>query len=212
MHPCSQSFSQSCSHLYSQPTAGPAPHEYTVTVQYKHRSCDISVRPDETLLAALERHQASLESLGLPNSMIPSDCRRGNCLTCTGTLLSGGTRSGSEFEHKRERESESNSSNSNNANSPPPAWVSDGDGLSPHISETVRERGYLLTCSTRVAGEGLVLELGQNQAVWKDIYQTRLDVEPTREEKWAAMAGARRRSDERNKARWKEETGALLGE
>eukprot|EP00536_Pseudo-nitzschia_multiseries_P000266 jgi/Psemu1/178449/e_gw1.4.106.1 len=120
--------------------------------------------------------------------MIPSDCRRGNCLTCTGTLVEG-TGEGAES-----------------------AWISDGDGLSPHISRTVRERGYLLTCSTRVVGEGLQLALGQNHAVWKDIYRDRLDTEPTREEKWAAMASAKRRSDERNQAQWKEATRALLSD
>mmetsp|Transcript_23282 Transcript_23282/g.50897 ORF Transcript_23282/g.50897 Transcript_23282/m.50897 type:complete len:130 (+) Transcript_23282:1070-1459(+) len=117
--------------------------------------------------------------------MIPSDCRRGNCLTCTGTHASVGSRLGT-------------------------AVVCDGDGLSPHISRTIREKGYVLTCSTRVIGEGLQLNLGQNHRVWKDIYQDRLEEEPTQGEKWEAMAKAKRRSDERNQAQWKEAMGELL--
>jgi len=168
----------------SSPTTSPVT-EYTVTLHYENSSCDILARSDETILTALERNQPTLEGLGLPNSMIPSDCRRGNCLTCTGTHASVGSRLGT-------------------------AVVCDGDGLSPHISRTIREKGYVLTCSTRVIGEGLQLNLGQNHRVWKDIYQDRLEEEPTQGEKWEAMAKAKRRSDERNQAQWKEAMGELL--
>jgi ferredoxin len=156
-------------------------------VHYENRSCDILVRSDETILTALERNQISLENLGLPNSMIPSDCRRGNCLTCTGTHASVSSRLASGT-----------------------AVVCDGDGLSPHMSRTIQEKGYILTCSTRVVGEGLQLNLGENHKVWKDIYQDRLEEEPTQSAKWAAMARSRRRSDERNKARWEKHMEELL--
>ncbi len=149
--------------------------EHTITVHYEDRSCDISVRSDETILTALERNQLVLENLGLPNSAIPSDCRRGNCLTCTGTHAS--VSSGK-------------------------AVVCDGDGLSPHISQTIQDKGYILTCSSRVVGEGLQLNLGENHKVWRDIYQDRLEREPTQSEKWAAMARVKRQSDERNKAQY----------
>jgi hypothetical protein len=88
--------------------------------------------------------------------------------------------------------------------------VCDGDGLSPHMSRTIQEKGYILTCSSRVIGEGLQLNLGENHKVWKDIYQDRLKEEPTQSAKWAAMARSRRRSDERNKARWEKHTEELL--
>jgi ferredoxin len=162
-------------------------NEYSITVHYENRSCDILVRSDETILTALERNQLSLENLGLPNSMIPSDCRRGNCLTCTGTHASVSSRLASGT-----------------------AVVCDGDGLSPHMSRTIQEKGYILTCSSRVIGEGLQLNLGENHKVWKDIYQDRLKEEPTQSAKWAAMARSRRRSDERNKARWEKHTEELL--
>ena len=164
----------------------PSP-EYTITVYYEDRSCDIQARSDETILTALERNQMSLERLGLPNSMIPSDCRRGNCLTCTGTHASVSSRLASGT-----------------------AVVCDGDGLSPHMSRTIQEKGYILTCSTRVVGEGLQLNLGENLNVWKDIYQDRLEEEPTQSAKWAAMARSKRRSDERNQDRWEKHMEKLI--
>jgi len=163
--------------------------EYTITVYYEDRSCDIQARSDETILTALERNQLSLERLGLPNSMIPSDCRRGNCLTCTGTHASVSSRLASGT-----------------------AVVCDGDGLSPHMSRTIQEKGYILTCSTRVVGEGLQLNLGENVNVWKDIYQDRLEEEPSQSAKWAAMARSKRRSDERNQERWEKHMEKLLQE
>ena len=163
--------------------------EHTITVHYENRSCDILARSDETILTALERNQLSLENLGLPNAAIPSDCRRGNCLTCTGTHASVSSRRASGT-----------------------AVVCDGDGLSPHVSKTIRDKGYILTCSTRVVGEGLQLNLGENHKVWSDIYQDRLEKEPTQEEKWAAMARSKRKSDERNEARWKIQMEDLVGD
>jgi len=165
------------------------PPEYTITLHYEDSSCDIQARSDETILMALERNQLSLQRLGLPNSMIPSDCRRGNCLTCTGTHASVSSRLASGT-----------------------AVVCDGDGLSPHMSRTIQEKGYILTCSTRVVGEGLQLNLGENHNVWKDVFQDRLEEEPTQNTKWAAMARSKRRSDELNKDRWEKEMEKLLQE
>jgi len=153
--------------------------EYTVTLHYEKKSCDILVRCNETLLAAIERNKLSLsEQLGLPN--YPSDCRRGNCLTCSGTHASVSSRLSSGT-----------------------SVVYDGDGLSPHISQTIQEKGYILTCSTRVVGEGLQLNLNENHNVWKDVYQDRFENEPNiKKLAWAAMAKTKRLSDERNVSRW----------
>jgi len=187
-HICSSlsSYFNSVDRFEDEDNNTPSP-EYTITVHYENRSCDIQARSDETILTALERNQLSLELLGLPNSMIPSDCRRGNCLTCTGTHASVSSRLASGT-----------------------AVVCDGDGLSPHMSQTIQEKGYILTCSTRVVGEGLQLNLGENHKVWKDIYQDRLEEEPTQSAKWAAMARSKRRSDERNKERWEKHMEGLL--
>jgi hypothetical protein len=78
------------------------------------------------------------------------------------------------------------------------------------MSRTIQEKGYILTCSTRVVGEGLQLNLGENHKVWRDIYQDRLEEEPTQSAKWAAMARSKRRSDERNKARWEKHMEELI--
>lgn len=189
-HMCSSlsSYFNSMDHFEDEDDDTPPP-EYTITLHYEDSSCDIQARSDETILMALERNQLSLQRLGLPNSMIPSDCRRGNCLTCTGTHASVSSRLASGT-----------------------AVVCDGDGLSPHMSRTIQEKGYILTCSTRVVGEGLQLNLGENHNVWKDVFQDRLEEEPTQNTKWAAMARSKRRSDERNKDRWEKEMEKLLQE
>ena len=152
--------------------------EYTVTLHYENSSCDIKVRSNETLLSAIEG--SSLEHLGLPNHAIPSDCRRGNCLTCTASSLA---------------------SSRNNV-------VCDDDGLSPFISQMIKDKKYVITCSSRVIGEGLHLRLGDNHKVWKDIYHDRFDADlPVA---WAAMAKTKRLSDERNFSRWKNRTEKVL--
>ena len=162
----------------------PSTEEYTVQLHYENNSCDIQVRSNENLLTAFERNQHSLEQkLGLPSHMIPSDCRKGNCLTCTGTHASASSRSSSGT-----------------------SVVCDDDGLSPHMSQTIQEKGYILTCSTRVIGEGLQLNLGENQKVWKDVYQERFENGPVQDVAWAAMARTKRLSDERNKPRWQKAT------
>ncbi|KAG7374567.1 2Fe-2S iron-sulfur cluster binding domain containing protein [Nitzschia inconspicua] len=156
---------------------------YPVKVFYENQSITISVREDETILAALERHQIS-DRLSLPNHMVPSDCRRGNCLTCTGT-------------------------HTNNSNLD--SVVTD-DGLSPHMSRWMRHKGFLLTCSSVVVGEGLELRLGENGLAWEEMYKTRLETDQARVLGWAAMARTKRQSDERNLPRWTKETEGVLRE
>jgi hypothetical protein len=82
------------------------------------------------------------------------------------------------------------------------------------MSRTIQEKGYVLTCSTRVIGEGLQLNLGENQKVWKDIYQERFENGPVQDVAWAAMARTKRLSDERNVPRWQKvtEEGIILGD
>ena len=49
------------------------------------------------------------------------------------------------------------------------------DGLSPHMSQEVKRAGYVITCSSFVVGEGLKLELGENNKVWNDMYRARIE-------------------------------------
>ena len=88
----------------------------------------------------------------------------------------------------------------------------DGDGLSPYISRTIQEKGYILTCSSRVVGDGLQLNLGENHNVWTDIYKDRFEDEQAQNIAWKAMAKSKRLSDERNKPRWVKATKELLFE
>lgn len=84
------------------------------------------------------------------------------------------------------------------------------DGLSPHVSREVANRGYILTCSSHVVGDGLKLELGENHNVWDDIYRGRLVDDTAQFVGRAAMAKVIRESDERNIKRWADETEAAL--
>jgi ferredoxin len=154
---------------------------YTVQVHYENQSTTISVQHNETILAALERHQIS-DRFSLSNHLVPSDCRRGNCLTCTGSHAAY-----------------------SNINS-----VVTDDGLSPHISRWMQDKGFLLTCSSRVVGNGLQLRLGENSQAWEEIYQARLENDHARILGWAAMARTKRESDERNVPRWTLETEGVL--
>jgi ferredoxin len=147
---------------------------FTVQVSsHEGLSCDIRVRPEETILSAMERVGAD----------VPSDCRRGNCLTCTGRHSNGSN----ESSLKRLE-----------------------DGLSPYISSEVQKRGYILTCSSHVVGDGIKLQLDKNHAVWNDIYKVRLEDESAQLAGRIATANVIRLADENNPKRWAVETETAL--
>lgn len=154
--------------------------EYSVEVSYEGRSTRISVRSDETLLSAMERSGAA-DRLSVPS--LPSDCRRGNCLTCSGR----------------------HSPNSNHE-----SLVRGEDGLSPHMSRQVKKAGYLLTCSSFVVGDGLSIELNQNNDVWNAMYQERIQDEMAQYIGRAAKARVIRRAAESNVPKWKRQTERVL--
>ena len=76
-------------------------------------------------------------------SSLPFDCQRGNCLTCSG-IVNGGSSS----------------------------IVFGDDGLAPAVGENLRKNGFVLTCSSYVVGDGVKIELGQNDAAWTETYKT----------------------------------------
>jgi ferredoxin len=156
--------------------------EHSIHVSYEGRSCEVPVRQDETILSALERSGAA-DKLSLPS--LPSDCRRGNCLTCSARHVE---------------------------NSEKVSLVRAEDGLSPYMSKQVKKNGYILTCSSHVVGEGLKLELGENHKAWDDMYRLRVEGESAKVAGWRAMAKTVRMSDERNPDRWVVETEAVLEE
>ena len=156
------------------------PSEFTVQISFEGRACSIQMRSNETILAAMERTGAA-DLLSLPS--VPFDCRRGNCLTCTGRHAENSRTSSIEL---------------------------GDDGLSPHMSHEVRKRGYILTCSSHVVGDGVSLELGLNSDAWTDVYKRRLEEEPIPSIGREAMAREIRRSDEKNLRRWAAETESAL--
>jgi ferredoxin len=157
---------------------------YPVRVSYLGHTHVIEVEEKETILAALERQCSVVPSM----ASLPSDCRRGNCLTCAARILAG------DNNRKTSRDN--------------PAVTVD-DGLSPDMSDMVRSRGYLLTCSSYVTGPGLVLELGVCQEAWPELYQFGSD--PSRQAvARAAVARTLRRYAERHVPQWMRDTELVL--
>jgi hypothetical protein len=155
--------------------------EYSLQVSYEGRSCTTTIRPGETILTALERTRAA-DQLAMPD-MLPFDCRRGNCLTCVSV-----------------QEPQSNTAN----------LVRGDNGLSPFMSQQAEKRGYILTCSSTVVGDGVKLRLGVNHQAWEELYQGRLEEEETKLTGREAMAKVIRLSAERNLEQWAEETEEIL--
>ena len=152
---------------------------YSVQISYEGRSCTITVERDETILTAMERAGAP-DTLGVPS--LPYDCRKGNCLTCTGR-------------------------HTPQSNPLSVARTTDtSDGLSPHMSHQVNTAGYVLTCCATVVGPGVQLNLGKNEDAWKMMHQTRLqDDEATRVHR-ECVARVMRLRAEQNIPRWTEVT------
>jgi hypothetical protein len=84
------------------------------------------------------------------------------------------------------------------------------DGLSPHISKQARKRGYILTCSSYVVGDGVKLQIGDNNKAWDYLFRERLEEESTQLAGREAMAKVIRISAERNVVDWAKETEEVL--
>lgn len=149
---------------------------YTMEISYEGKTCTTDIRQGESILSALERTGAA-DQLSLP--ALPADCRRGNCLTCVGRHAPG-----SDAEQLQRGE----------------------DGLSPYMSDQAKKRGYIMTCSSFVEGNGVKLEVGKNEKAWEELYKSRLEEEPTKLAGRAAMAKVIRMGAERNVEEWTEET------
>ena len=160
----------------STPASPKRPNCYTMEVSYDGRTVEAEIQKGEPILTALERTGAA-DALCVPS--LPSDCRRGNCLTCVGRHVNG-----------------SNASN----------LVRGEDGLSPHMSKQTQKRGYILTCSSFIAGEGVKLELGKHNNAWDELYRQRLEEEETQLAGREAMAKTIRFSHERNPQEFVRET------
>jgi ferredoxin len=154
----------------------------------------VSVQPGETILAALERSGRKGFSLSAP-----SDCRRGNCLTCAAKIVEGG---GGILQNMASGGGRLDASAS---------------GLSPAAAQYLADRSLILTCSTRVVvpkdDDGstttLALQLGQCHDAWQGVYVDRLyEDEPAFEH--AVRARGLRIAAERNVPAWIDETTRAL--
>lgn len=154
---------------------------YPVQVSHEGISCEIQVRRNETILAALERCGVA-EQLATP---LPFDCRRGNCLTCTGRLMN---------------RSSSFSSVVTNAEV----------GLTPYMAQQVEEAGFVLTCSSYVTGPGVQLELGQNNHAWQQLWSRHFQTEEVQNAGRAAVARVMRFRAENHLTKWAAETERVL--
>ena len=153
---------------------------HSVEITYEGRTTNVMAKPYETILMALERTGAS-RSLSL--SSLPYDCQRGNCLTCSGKIKEGSNLSG---------------------------IVRGDDGLAPHVSENIKKKGYVLTCSSYIVGDGVKLELGKNSDVWEETYKTQQESEETKRVGVEASAKLLRLVAESDVPKWKRETEETL--
>jgi ferredoxin len=151
---------------------------FRATVVHDGRACEVDAYLGETILAALERN-GIMDRLCLP--FLPSDCRRGNCLTCAGKVLSGND-----------------------------AIVRGEDGLSPQGSEELKRTGYILTCCSYVVADGAQIELDAKNEVWGDMYQARFTSREAEQTKRESVAHLLRLRAESNVPRWKAETEEAL--
>ena len=147
---------------------------YTMDISYEGKTCTTTIRPGESILSALER---------TTSFAAPSDCRRGNCLTCVGRHAPG-----SHTDQLQRGD----------------------DGLSPYMSQEAQKRGYILTCSSTVRGNGVKLHIGSQQDAWTELYQQRLEEEPIKHAGRVAMAKVIRMNAEQNVEEWTQETEELL--
>ena len=113
-------------------------------------------------------------------SSLPFDCQRGNCLTCSG-IVNGGSSS----------------------------IVFGDDGLAPAVGENLRKNGFVLTCSSYVVGDGVKIELGQNDAAWTQTYKTQPSLGMP-DMGNAAAAKALRLAAEKDVSKWTRDTEKTL--
>lgn len=161
---------------------------YPVQIIHHGRKTTINVHENEPILQALERQSTiadGRDQKALALSNVPHECRRGNCLTCASRAVKSST---------TDQNLVANVDN----------------GLSPTISSELTKSGYVLTCCSYVTGEGVVLELDQNNEVWDVVYKQRLSDGDTKQVALEAQARLLRRVDEENVEKWKNKMKKVL--
>jgi hypothetical protein len=80
------------------------------------------------------------------------------------------------------------------------------------MSREVQRAGYLLTCSSFVVGNGLKVQLGENEQVWENMYRNRLEDERAVHIGRVAKARVIRKAAESNIPKWAKQTLKVLEE
>lgn len=177
------------------PSTGESAKPYQFVVTYEGRSCEVDAYPDETILNAMERNSV-MDKLCLPN--MPADCRRGNCMTCAGRILTGSL------------EGDGDEGKDSDAAKTDQLVQRGDDGLAPYASGILQSSDYILLCSSSITGDGVRIELGENSRLWEQMYKTRFvddDAEKTKHHTVAKLLRLRAESDV---PRWTAETEEVL--
>jgi ferredoxin len=184
----------------SESRKGDSGQTFQFVVTYEGRSCEVDAYPDETILNAMERN-CVMDKLCLPN--MPADCRRGNCMTCAGRILTG--RGGDD-----EKEQLLNVKGSKKCDKDTQLVQRGEDGLAPYASGILQSSDYILLCSSFVTGDGVRIELGENSRLWEEMYQTRFVDEEAEKTKHETVAKLLRLRAESDVPRWTAETEEVL--
>lgn len=140
-----------------------------------------------TASVLVQPHETILMALernrsSLSMSSLPFDCQRGNCLTCSCLVKEGSS-----------------------------SIVRGDDGLAPAIGDNLRRKGFVLTCSSYVVGEGVKIELGQQNDAWTETYKTQPE-SGMPDMGNAAAAKALRLASEKDVPKWARKTEKTLKE
>lgn len=151
-----------------------------IDIIYENKLYQIQAIKGESILSALERARASPDpNIRIPLPPIPNECRRGNCMTCSGRLLCSATRELRESNvatlpldkavTKTYRFSTCDDENG--------SLLRGEDGLNPYLSKEIQTAGFVLLCSSYVVGEGLTIEIGLKEEAWEFAYTGKMTSE-----------------------------------
>lgn len=180
-------------------------------ILYENKLYQIYSVKGETILSALERARASPDpNTRIPLPPIPHDCRRGNCLTCSGRLLCQTSSSKSSNVLKHISSSSFTSPAAFAASAATSTAVDSSydkikrgeDGLNPGMSRDMEMAGFVLLCSSYVVEEGVRIEIGMKEEAWDLAYRGKLEGQEAQLMGVEASAKTIRQAAEKNVPKW----------
>lgn len=177
-----------------------------MNIIYENKSYKIQAMKGESILSALERARASSDpNIRIPLPPIPHECRRGNCLTCSGKILCS-TKSKKDYNDSDVLSPSSSSNVSQSENN----LIRGEDGLNPYMSKEIEMAGFVLLCSSYVVGEGLTIEIGCKEEAWEFAYYGKMMEDEAKLVRTAAAAKSVRLAAEKNIPKWTKQTEQTL--